>query len=353
MAIDGAPLTEAVVVEGVGGSRYAQEVLGALEESYTPPGRMHGALRWVSRYFHTQFGIAATVLIGLLTFMAAFASFISPYAPGAIVGPALAPPFGHFVFGTDAIGADVLSTFIYGAQVSLLVGAASGLIALVLGSVFGGLAGYLGGVADAVLMRIAELFMVVPTLILAVVMVALLGENLVYIIVIIALSLWPQEARIARSQFLTLRERDFVQGARVHGFRWPHIVFKEILPNAIAPVIVQVSLDSGSAILLYSGLAFLGLGDPALPSWGTMLTNAQSYLTTDPWLSVFPGAGILLAVLAFNFLGHALNEVMNPRAPRVSALSLGRRMATRLVAPSALIAPGGALSDPLIERSSP
>lgn len=353
MAIDGAPFAEAVAVEGVVGSRYAQETRGVLEETYTPPSRLRGILSWGNRFLHTQFGIAAVVLIGGLTLMAVLAPVIAPYAPGSIVGPALAPPFGHFWFGTDAIGADVLSTFIYGAQVSLLVGAASGLIALVLGCVFGGLAGYLGGVTDGILMRVAELFMVVPTLILAVVMVALLGENLLYIIVIIALSLWPQEARIARSQFLTLRERDFVKGARVHGFGWRHIVFKEILPNAIAPVIVQVSLDAGSAILLYSGLAFLGLGDPALPSWGTMLTNAQSYLTTDPWLSVFPGIGILLAVLAFNFLGHALNEVMNPRAPRVSALSLGRRMATRLVAPSASAIVAPTLSEPLIERSSP
>ena len=351
MAIDEAPIAEAPALEGVAGSRYTQGGAGSAEETYTPPGRMQGVLSWIRRFFRTQFGIAAVVLIGALTLMALLAPVISPYIPGDIAGPALAPPFGHFVFGTDAIGADVLSTFIYGARVSLLVGACSGLIALVLGSVFGGLAGYLGGATDAVLMRIAELFMVVPTLILAVVMVALLGENLVYIIVIISLSLWPQEARIARSQFLTLRERDFVQGARVHGFRWPHIVFKEILPNAIAPVIVQVSLDAGSAILLYSGLAFLGLGDPALPSWGTMLTNAQSYLTTDPWLSVFPGIGILLAVLSFNFLGHAMNEVMNPRSPRVSALSLGRRMATRLVAPTGIIEP--TLSEPLIERSSP
>jgi|GEM_PF-130096 len=340
MAIDGAPLTDAVALEGIPASRYAEEILGPLEEeTYTPPGHVHGALNWVSRFLHTQFGIFSLVLILLLTFMAILAPVLAPYDPSAIAGPALAPPFGHFVFGTDAIGSDVLSNFIYGAQVSLLVGAASGLIALVLGCVFGGLAGYLGGFVDAVLMRIAELFMVIPTLILAVVAVALIGENLLYIIVIIALSLWPQEARIARSQFLTLRERDFVQGARVHGFRWPHIVFKEILPNAIAPVIVQVSLDAGSAILLYAGLCFLGLGDPALPSWGTMLTNAQSYLTADPWLSVFPGVGILVAVLAFNFLGHALNEVMNPRIPRVSALAMGRRMATRLVAPSTLMAP--------------
>lgn len=346
MAVEGAPLTEATTLEGPLGSRYADNVVSPLEETYTPPGPGRVVLSWIKRYLHTQFGIVALVLIVLLTVMAAFASQLAPYQPGAIVGPALAPPFGHFLFGTSAIGSDVLTTFIYGAQVSLLVGAASGAIALVLGCVFGGLAGYLGGITDSILMRIAELFMVVPTLILAVVMVALLGENLIYIIAIIALSLWPQEARIARSQFLTLRERDFVQGARVHGFGWRHIVFKEILPNAIAPVVVQVTLDSGSAILLYAGLCFLGLGDPALPSWGTMLTNAQSYLTADPWLSVFPGVGILVAVLAFNFLGHSLNEVMNPRTPRVSALSTGRRMASRLVAPSTAVS-SVAITDPL------
>lgn len=333
MPIDGVPVTETATLEGVARSRYDREVAVPAEETYTPPRRLRVVLTWWSRFVHTQFGVVAIVLTALLVGMAVLAPVLAPYPPNTIVGPSLAPPFGHFIFGTDAIGSDVLSNFIYGAQVSLLVGAASGMIALVLGCVFGGLAGYLGGVVDAGLMRVAELFMVVPSLILAVVVAALLGQNLVYIIFIIALSLWPQEARIARSQFLTLRERDFVQGARVHGFRWPHIVFREILPNAIAPVIVQVTLDAGAAILIYAGLCFLGLGNPALPSWGTMLTNAQSYLTTNPWLSVFPGIGILLAVLAFNFLGHALNEAMNPRTPRVSALAFGRKMATRLVAP--------------------
>jgi peptide/nickel transport system permease protein len=307
----------------------------AIDDVYKAPGRLHGARAWFGRFLRTKFGVVAIVLLVLLTGMALFSSALAPYNPNSIVGPPFAPPFSHFLFGTDEIGRDVVSNFIYGARVSMLVGAASGLLALILGCVIGGLAGYLGGRVDVVLMRFAELFMVIPSLILAVVVVALLGSQLLYIVLIIGLTLWPQEARIARSQFLTLRERDFVHGARVAGFRWPHIVFKEILPNAIAPVIVQVTLDAGSAILLEAGLSFLGLGDPSTPSWGKMLQDAQGYLTTNEWLSFFPGLGILFAVLAFNFLGHALNEVMNPRAPRVSALTLGRRMVLRPIATSA------------------
>jgi peptide/nickel transport system permease protein len=337
MTADGPSLDEAAAPVGehlrdrLSGDGHAIE---AIEDVYSPPGYLHGARAWVRRFLHTKFGVVSIVLIVLLTGMAIFAPVLAPYNPDFIVGPPLLPPFGHFLFGTDAVGRDVLSNFIYGARVSMLVGAASGLIALVLGCVIGGLAGYLGRGTDVVLMRIAELFMVIPSLILAVVVVALLGSQLLYIVLIIGFTLWPQEARIARSQFLTLRERDFVQGARVLGFRWPHIVFKEILPNAIAPVIVQVTLDAGSAILLEAGLSFLGLGDPSMPSWGKMLYDAQGYLTTAWWLSVFPGVGIFFAVLAFNFLGHSLNEVMNPRAPRVSALSFGRRMVVRPIATS-------------------
>jgi peptide/nickel transport system permease protein len=337
MTADGAPLSEAptpvteLVREQVPGG-----MLGdlAAEDVYRPPTFVHGARGWLKRFVRTKFGLVAIILMVLLIGMAIFAPILAPYNPDSIVGPPFASPFGHYFFGTDEIGRDVLSNFIYGARVSMLVGAASGLVALILGCVIGGLAGYLGGVFDVVLMRIAELFMVIPSLILAVVVVALLGSQLLYIVLIIGFTLWPQEARIARSQFLTLRERDFVQGARVAGFRWRHIVFREILPNAIAPVIVQVTLDAGSAILLEAGLSFLGLGDPSIPSWGTMLQNAQGYLTTDEWLSIFPGIGILFAVLAFNFLGHALNEVMNPRAPRVPALSLARRMLLRTGASS-------------------
>jgi peptide/nickel transport system permease protein len=337
MTVEGAPLGEAVtpVEEQLRDEVAAEARPGeAIGDVYRPPSLIHGARGWLRRFVRTKFGLVAIILMVLLTAMALFASFLAPYNPNSIVGPPFASPFGHFLFGTDEIGRDVLSNFIYGARVSMLVGAASGLLALILGCVIGGLAGYLGGVVDVVLMRIAELFMVIPSLILAVVVVALLGSQLTYIVLIIGFTLWPQEARIARSQFLTLRERDFVQGARVAGFRWSHIVFKEILPNAIAPVIVQVTLDAGSAILLEAGLSFLGLGDPSMPSWGKMLQDAQSYLTTNEWLSIFPGIGILFAVLAFNFLGHALNEIMNPRAPRVSALSLGRRMMLRPIATS-------------------
>jgi peptide/nickel transport system permease protein len=320
-----APLGERLADRSSGHGRAFE----AIEDVYQRPSRLHGTRAWIRRFLRTKFGIVSIVLMVLLTAMALFAPMLAPYNPDSISGVPLGPPTGHFLFGTDSIGRDVLSNFIYGARVSMLVGAASGLLALILGCVVGGLAGYLGRFSDAILMRIAELFMVIPSLILAVVVVALLGSQLLYIVLIIGFTLWPQEARIARSQFLTLRERDFVHGARVLGFRWPHIVFREILPNAIAPVIVQVTLDAGSAILLEAGLSFLGLGDPSMPSWGKMLYDAQSYLTTSWWLSVFPGIGILFAVLAFNFLGHALNEVMNPRAPRVSALSSGRRIVLR------------------------
>lgn len=282
-------------------------------------------------------GVVGLVLLAILVLMALTASLLSPADPNAIVDAPLLPPSLHHLMGTDGIGKDVLSNFLYGSRVALLVGASSAAIALVFGSLVGSLAGFYGGVVDGLLMRVAELFQVLPTLILAIVIVALLGAHEMFLIAAIAVTIWPQQARLVRAQVLSIRERDYVAASRAMGFGSRHIMFSEILPNALPPVVVQGALDVGTAILLEAGLSFIGLGDPSVPSWGQMLFNAQQNLENGWWITVFPGLGICLAVLAFNLVGDGINAALNPRVEglrrfvgvtsvrRVAALVIGRR----------------------------
>lgn len=280
--------------------------------------------RW-SAFLRTRLGPLGLGLLVLLAVVAVIAPLLAPSSPSAIVGEGLLEPSGAHLMGTDNVGRDVLSVVIYGTRVSLLVGLLSATIALVIGAVVGGIAGYYRGWAEAVLMRISELFQTLPAIVVVLFVVAMLGSHFWLLIVAISLAIWPLEARIIYGQFVTLRERNFVAAARVAGMPARRIIVREILPNALPPVIVQVSLDAGLAILVEAGLGFLGLSDPAVPSWGQLLFDAQPYLQQAWWMSVFPGVGIVLAVLAFNLLGDALNDVVNPRR-RASLSSLRRQV---------------------------
>lgn len=267
---------------------------------------------WWARFKRTRTGPFGLVLLVLLAMVALLAPVLSPYAPTAVTGQSLQGPSGAHLMGTDNIGRDVLSVVIHGSRVSLVTGLLAAAIALVIGALVGGVAGYYRGPVESVLMRVTELFQTLPTLIIALFVLALWGSSQLIVIIVIGLAIWPLEARIVYGQFVLLREREFTQAAKAAGLRSRTIVFSEILPNAMPPVIVQTSLDVGLAILVQAGLSFLGLGDASQESWGQLLYVAQDYLQEAWWISVFPGAGICLAVLAFNLLGDGLNEVYNP-----------------------------------------
>lgn len=262
-------------------------------------------------------------LIGLLILVLAIAVAIGgpmlfSGSPWRMVQRPFLPPFmlATVPLGTDALGRDVMAGLIFGARVSLLVGLVSTLAALAVGVPLGAVAGYFGGRIDDALMRFSELFQTVPSFALAIVLVAILTPSIYSIVAAIAIVSWPPVARLVRGEVLSLRSREYVEAAVVTGQTTWTIIWREILPNTLSPVIVQASLMVATAILLESSLSFLGLGDPNLMSWGYMVGAGRTVIRQAWWITVFPGVAILLSVLALNLIGDGLNDVLNPRLAR-------------------------------------
>lgn len=246
-------------------------------------------------------------------FQAVFAPVIAPYDPSAYLFPSyLAPSWAH-LFGTDNVGRDVLSRVIYGAQVSLTVGFLAAILSALVGIGIGAISGYLGGKVDEALMRGTEILQMIPQFFILLIMVAVFGSGVINIILIIGILSWPGTARLVRGEFLTLKETPFIEAARSLGFSSFRIVFSEILPNALSPVIVASTLQVGDAILLEAALSFLGLGDPGAISWGQLLGRAQRNIWRSWHIAVFSGAAIFLTVLGINLLGDGLIDALNPR----------------------------------------
>ena len=253
----------------------------------------------------------------LVLLVAIFASVLFPASPWQMAGtPFMPPEQGGFLLGSDSLGRDVAAGIAYGSRVSLLIGAVSTLVSLAIGIGLGALAGYAGGFVDDAVMRVTEFFQTIPSFILAVVLVAIFSPTLYSIVGAIALVSWPPVARVVRAEFRTLRGREFVQAAEVLGRSRAAIIFREILPNALPPVIVLGSLMIASSILLESALSFLGLGDPNLMSWGFMIGAGRSVIQMAWWVSVFPGIAIFLTVLALNLVGEGLGDALDPRLAR-------------------------------------
>ncbi|MBF9265376.1 ABC transporter permease [Paracidovorax cattleyae] len=259
------------------------------------------------------FGLVVLMLVGLVT---ALGPFIAQNNPWDMVGM----PFAHpgteagLPLGTDTMGRDIFAGIVAGARVSLLIGVVSTVVSLLIGVSIGAIAGYFGGWVDATLMRLTELFQAVPSFALAIVLVAIFEPSVGSIVAAIALVSWPPVARLVRSEFLTLRQRDFVAAAQLAGQSTPRIILTQILPNAASPIVVMASLMVATAILLESSLSFLGLGDPNQMSWGYMVGSARTVLRQAWWMAVFPGIAILLTVLALNLVGEGLNDGLNARA---------------------------------------
>lgn len=224
-----------------------------------------------------------------------------------------APSLEHFL-GTDNLGRDVFSRMVYGARISLSVGFIAVAISLVIGLALGGISGYYGGWVDTVIMRVVEVMYCFPTFFLIMMVITFLGPSIVNVMVVIGFTSWTGLCRLVRAEFLTLRERDFVSSARVEGVSDARVIFRHILPNAMAPVYVSVTLSVGGAILVESALSFLGLGVqiPA-PSWGNILTAGKNYIDYAWWLTLFPGLAILITVLSFNLIGEGLRDVLDPK----------------------------------------
>ncbi|BAF88659.1 ABC transporter permease protein [Azorhizobium caulinodans ORS 571] len=280
-------------------------------ERLAPSGR-HRALR----AFLTNPNAVAGSLILLAVLAAALAApILYPDDPLEMAGRPLIWPgqSPEFPLGTDALGRDVAAGVFHGARVSLLVGAMATIVSLLAGTLVGALAGYFGGRTDDVLVKLIEVFQTIPGFILLIVLVAIAQPSIPAITLAIGLVSWPSVARLVRAQFRSLREKDFVMAARGLGYGHGRIIFREILPNALPPVIVMASVTVATAILMESALSFMGLGDPNVVSWGSMIGAGREMLRTAWYLSAVPGLAIVFTVLSLNLIGDGLNDALNPR----------------------------------------
>jgi peptide/nickel transport system permease protein len=257
-----------------------------------------------------QIGIVLTC--GLLA-VALLAGRVAPADPFASVGPPLSSPTLTHPMGTDDLGRDLLSGVVHGTRTSLLLALIVSVLTGFIGVIVGAVGALEGGRVDDALMRVTEFVQVVPRFFLAVIVIALFGPGLDRLVLLLALTSWPWIARVVRAEVLSLKQREFVEAARSLGAGRSRVLFREILPNALPPVVVVVSLNAASVILIEAGLSFLGLGDPDVVSLGYLANNAQRFLRVAWWMAAFPGATIALAVLGLNLLGDGLNDVLNPR----------------------------------------
>ena len=269
------------------------------------------AIWW--RFARNRLALLGLILFVVMIGLALVAPLFAPKGPFTIVGGRLRPPSGEFPFGTDQVGRNVLAGVLYGTRTSLMVALLSVALSVSIGIVVGAISGYYRGRVDDVLMRITEIFQVMPRFILALFIVAIFGANIWGVIFVIGILSWAEIARLLRAEFLTIRERPYVVAARAYGASDFRIIVREILPNALTPVVVAGSLQIASAVLLEAGLSFLGIGDPNAMSLGTMLNAAQQYLRYAWWIAVFPGGAICLVTLGIAFISDGLNDALNPR----------------------------------------
>ncbi len=281
----------------------------------SPTGeRRRPRLLWLRYIWRSKPAFVALVALFLLTLAAVFAPAITPYDPSAQEYAFLSPPTTQHILGTDDLGRDLFSRIIYGARISLFVGVITVLISLVIGVTLGVIAGYYGGWIDNIIMRYIDLQWAFPNFIIAVYLVAVFGTGLVNIVIAITLAFLDDFARIVRGMTLSIREQEYVLSARALGASDARIIWQHILPNALAPVIVQATVSVSYAILAEAGLSFLGLGvQPTTPTWGLILSDSRSFISRGWWLAVFPGLAITITVLSINFLGDALRDIFDVR----------------------------------------
>lgn len=262
-------------------------------------------------------GLVGLFLLSIVCAVAATASWLFPVSPWEMTSiPFTRPGENGLLLGSDTLGRDIAAGIAHGARVSLFIGAVSTLAALTIGVMLGCIAGYAGGWADRLIVRFIEIFQTIPNFVLALLIVAILGPSLANIILAVAIVSWPPLARLTRAQVKSVSTREFVQAARCQGQSAVSVLVRHVLPNAISPIIVTGSLAVASAILIEAALSFMGLGDPNYMSWGYMVGAGRTVIRQAWWVSVFPGAAVLLTVVAINLVGEALNDALNPRIAR-------------------------------------
>ncbi|MFF2480219.1 oligopeptide ABC transporter permease [Paenibacillus sp. NPDC058071] len=275
-----------------------------------------GRRLFLRRFMRHKLAVAGVVVIILLILCSAFAPFLTPYEPTTVTESFGAPPSGQHLLGTDQVGRDQLTRLLYAGRVSIMVGLGAVAISAALGTLLGLISGYAGGKIDGLIMRITDMFMSFPNIILILVVASIVGPGLKNMIFILGFLGWPAVARLVRGNVLSLKETDYVKASVVLGYRVPRILFRHILPNTIAPILIYATSGIAGAILDEAALSFLGLGvQPPAPSWGNMLSSAQtlSVLTSQPWLWIPPGVMIILCVLSINFIGDALRDALDPK----------------------------------------
>ncbi len=272
-------------------------------------------MKFLKLYLRGPAAVMGLALLALVVLMAILADILYPGDPLQLAGRPLMWPMqnARFLLGTDASGRDIAAQVFHGARISLLIGFVATFVAICLGIVVGAIAGFYGGKIDGGLMRVTEAFQTVPSFLLLLILVAVFGSSLTAVTLAIGIVSWPAPARLTRAEFMTLRNREFVHACRTLGLRDAAIIFREILPNAMPPLIVYASVVMALAILMESALAFLNLSDPNVASWGNLIGMGRSVLRTQWYVSAIPGVAILLVVLAVSLVGQGLNDALNPR----------------------------------------
>jgi peptide/nickel transport system permease protein len=272
----------------------------------------------LKRLLRSPAGGAGLVLLALLVLAAVSAPFLFPGDPLAIASSPLTPPFTDpaFPLGTDRLGRNVLAGLFHGAQASLAVGLAAAAVSIIAGALVGTIAGFVGGLVDEALMRVVDAFQTVPGFLLALAFVSVSGASLPVVILAIALGAWTGPARLARAEVLSIRERDYVAAARVIGMHPAEIALREVLPNALPPVLALAAVIVGNAVLIESALSFLGLGDPNIVTWGSMIAEGRNVLRSAPFLSIVPGIGLVVTVLGVYLLAEGLSDALASRKAR-------------------------------------
>jgi peptide/nickel transport system permease protein len=262
-----------------------------------------------------RLAVLGGLLVLLVFILSIFAPLLSPYDPSVIdvKNILIGPTFSH-PLGTDDLGRDVLSRMLWGGRISLEVGFVAVGIATIIGVLLGSLAGYYGGWTDSIIMRSVDIMLSIPTIFLILAVIAVLQPSISNIMIVIGLTSWMEPARLIRAEFISIKEREFVLAARAIGAKDTRIMLRHILPNGLSPILVSATMGIGAAILVESGLSFLGLGvQPPTPSWGSLLSSGKDNIEIAWWLSAFPGIAILLTVLGYNLLGEGIRDALDPR----------------------------------------